>query len=468
MIVAQAVLIGLFAIFTNYSPNAEASADGTGLGDISENYPFFQDIHVMMFIGFGYLMTFLRKYTFGAVGFTMFIAAFCMQWNILCEGFWTAVASNEWSTIKINLDSLIFGDFGAATILISFGGVIGKISPLQLLVMAMIEMVFYTLNEMIMFRQFEGVDIGGSFVIHTFGAYFGLACSAMLTRPMKRRMSVDTAAKLGSAHSSNSSTASNDTFAMIGTLFLFMFWPSFNSALATGSAKQRAVINTVLSLSGACLATFSMSMFLRPNRRLNMVDIQNATLAGGVAVGASANFVLEPWGALLLGSVAGVLSVFGFAILSPILEEKFGLTDTCGIHNLHGMPGVLGCVANIIASRLATESNYSLTGLITTWPRRVDRTANEQAGFQTLSMLVTLGIALITGSMTGWFISRPIFKSPAMLYNDAAYWNIHIAETAGITYDRSPRNKPVGGAMEMTHVKNPNDLFQKRATAPPL
>ena len=71
-----------------------------------------------------------------------------------------------------------------------------------------------------------------------------------------------------------------------------------------------------------------------------MVDIQNATLAGrlrlpsvcdlftlyntncnhflgGVAVGASANFILHPWGAILLGFSAGKTLVHFNAILFP-------------------------------------------------------------------------------------------------------------------------------------------------------
>jgi ammonia channel protein AmtB len=44
---------------------------------------------------------------------------------------------------------------------------------------------------------------------------------------------------------------------------------------------------------------------LRPGRKFSMVDIQNATLAGGVAVGSSADLVIEPWGAALVGFVAG-------------------------------------------------------------------------------------------------------------------------------------------------------------------
>ena len=41
---------------------------------------------------------------------------------------------------------MINGDFAAATILISMGAVLGKASPLQLLVMAMLEVLFSQLN----------------------------------------------------------------------------------------------------------------------------------------------------------------------------------------------------------------------------------------------------------------------------------------------------------------------------------
>jgi len=66
----------------------------------------------------------------------------------------------------------------------------------------------------------------------------------------------------------------------LGTLFLWMFWPSFNAALASGEAQHRVVINTVLSLSASCIAAFFMSAVTRKNRKFDMVAIQNATLVG--------------------------------------------------------------------------------------------------------------------------------------------------------------------------------------------
>ncbi|EDO26607.1 predicted protein, partial [Nematostella vectensis] len=46
------------------------------------------------------------------------------------------------------------------------------------------------------------------------------------------------------------------------------------------------------------------------------VHIQNATLAGGVAIGTASNMVIYPWGALLVGSISGTISTLGYAYLT--------------------------------------------------------------------------------------------------------------------------------------------------------
>ena len=35
--------------------------------------------------------------------------------------------------------------------------------------------------------------------------------------------------------------------------------------------------------------------------------------------------------------------------------EKFYLLDTCGVHNLHGLPGVFSGIASAIAAAVASE-----------------------------------------------------------------------------------------------------------------
>lgn len=65
-------------------------------------------------------------------------------------------------------------------------------------------------------------------------------------------------------------------------------------------------------------------------------------------MGTAADLYCEPFGALLIGAAAGALSVVGYKYLTPRLEKHMLLLDTCGVHNLHGMPGVLAAVASIV------------------------------------------------------------------------------------------------------------------------
>lgn len=72
---------------------------------------------------------------------------------------------------------MCLADFGAGAVLISFGAILGKVSIFQLWCFATLEIFFYCLNEAILMELFKVADIGGSMVIHTFGAFFGLSAS---------------------------------------------------------------------------------------------------------------------------------------------------------------------------------------------------------------------------------------------------------------------------------------------------
>lgn len=71
-------------------------------------------------------------------------------------------------------------------------------------------------------------------------------------------------------------------------MFLWLFWPSFNSAALEGDDQQRAIINTLLSISASCVIAFATSALLSKDSKFNMVHVQNSTLAGGVAIGTAA------------------------------------------------------------------------------------------------------------------------------------------------------------------------------------
>lgn len=50
------------------------------------SFSVFQDVHVMIFVGFGFLMTFLKKYGFSGAGFNLFLAALGLQWGTIVQG----------------------------------------------------------------------------------------------------------------------------------------------------------------------------------------------------------------------------------------------------------------------------------------------------------------------------------------------------------------------------------------------
>ena len=79
-----------------------------------------------------------------------------------------------------------------------------------------------------------------------------------------------------------------------------------------------------------------------------MEDILNASLAGGVIIGAGSGVIINPAASLTIGFLGGVISTFGFIKLTSFLDKKIGLNDTCGVHNLHGIPGILGGIASAI------------------------------------------------------------------------------------------------------------------------
>lgn len=61
-------------------------------------------------------------------------------------------------------------------------------------------------------------------------------------------------------------------FLPIGTVYLWMFWPSFNSAIAEpGYPQLTAIINTYFSLAACVLAAYATSSLVEEKGKLDMV-----------------------------------------------------------------------------------------------------------------------------------------------------------------------------------------------------
>ena len=132
------------------------------------------------------------------------------------------------------------------------------------------------------------------------------------------------------------------------------------------------------------VVVFAASKAVHGGSCFDMEHVQNATLAGGVAIGAACQYITNLGGAVGLGATAGLVSVAGFTHLGPRLKRA-GLTDTCGIASLHWMPGLIGGFASAVAAVGADPVS--------------NRTGYTQGGYQAAVTFISLGLGLSSGAL---------------------------------------------------------------------
>ncbi|KAM9991923.1 hypothetical protein ACTFIZ_012586 [Dictyostelium cf. discoideum] len=429
LFIFQIFMIICFAALTGYDTNknytGSENPDEFKGGEVQERvnnfYGYFRDINIMIFFGFGFLMTFLRRYGYSALGYTFIISALVSQWSVLLNGFFEAWShSNKHgefpSTWEFSMDSLLQGFFCSGSVMISYGAILGRVTPLHMLIMGIIEPIFFFLNVFIGEMNLEAIDVGGGMYIHLFGSVFGLTVAWFLT-DRKSKECTD-----------NAPSYSGDNFAMAGTLFLWMMWPSFNAAIAPlGEPQFRAIANTFLSLTGSTVATFIVSrLFSHLGNKLDMVHVQNSSLAGGVVQGCIAHMNINPGGAIAMGFIAGTISVCGYLFITPKVQRKLHIQDTCGILNLHCIPGFLGSIAAIFAAikGLNNPNMYSKVEF-----EQIFRAGDSQASANLIATMVSIGLGIVGGLLVG-FILLQLKKIKGLkskeYYQDSAFWILPI------------------------------------------
>lgn len=424
VLVLEVAMLVLYALFVTYDDNANAKLQNNQTNPMDNalyrDYPYFADVQVMIFVGFGCLLAFFRFYGFSGMVFNFLTATFAIQWAILIQGFFQF---NHEGKIHLGVINLLNAEFACAVVLISFGAVIGKTSPVQLLVMALLEIPIFSVTEWAVLKYIKINDAGGSILIHLFACYFGLGVTFVLYRP-----------SLNDGHAKETTSYQSDILCVLGTLFLWVFWPSFNSALTfKGDDQHRAILHTFIGLSSSTLTAFALSAVFNKRGKLTMADIQNVTLAGGVTVGASVDMMISPAAAYSLGIMGCTACFFGYRYLTPFLARRLRIQDQCGIHNLHGLTGLISSTAGICAILLATEETYGpsmyqifshrappegdprlleLQTLIPGLKPGLGRTAKEQALYQVAAIFGTIAASAIGGVLTGLVLKLPNLASP--------------------------------------------------------
>jgi len=176
-------------------------------------------------------------------------------------------------------------------------------------------------------------DFAGSTVVHSVGAWVGLA-GATVIGPRLGKYTADGKAR--------AIPGQNLALGALGVFILWFGWFGFNPGsqlAAAGSDNAKAISHIFITTNLAAAAGAITAMFVTwmKYKRPGLSITLNGALAGLVAITAGCD-VVSPGGAVIIGILAGTLLVFGVEFIDKVLK----VDDPVGAVSVHGLNGALG------------------------------------------------------------------------------------------------------------------------------
>lgn len=203
-------------------------------------------------------------------------------------------------------------------------------------------------------------DFAGSCAIHMVGGISALIGAKILgARIGKFTKDID-----GKVSKVNAFPGHSIILGALGVFILWLGWYGFNGAAAT-SIEQLGSIFLTTTIAPAVATVVCMIFTWLKYGKPDVSMCLNASLAGLVAITAPCD-VTDAFGAIVIGSVAGLLVVFGVWLLDHVLH----IDDPVGAVAVHGVNGIWGTLAvGLFATdaapgySIANASGETLTGI---------------------------------------------------------------------------------------------------------
>ena len=226
------------------------------------------------------------------------------------------------------------------------------------------------------------IDFAGSTVVHSLGAWVGLA-GAIVVGPRLGVFAQDRSVNGIQGHSL--------VLAVVGVLILWFGWFGFNggSTLKGDASIAKIITNTLLSAGAAGLSCFLISALINGRREVSVEKLLNGVVGGLVAITAGCA-VVEPAGAVVIGLTAGVV----LYMAEWLLLYQLRIDDPVNVVAAHGVCGALGTVllvffadsTALVNGSVADQLRVQLTGVgaVLVW--------GFGLGYLTFSLLKAFGI----------------------------------------------------------------------------
>jgi Amt family ammonium transporter len=178
-------------------------------------------------------------------------------------------------------------------------------------------------------------DFAGSTVVHSVGAWVGLA-GAIVLGPRIGKYGKDGKVNVIPGHNLN--------YGALGVFILWFGWFGFNggSQLAIAGEDNAVAVSSIFlntNLAAAAGAMAAMVVTWVRHKKPGLSLSLNGALAGLVAITAGCDIV-TPSSAVLIGILAGIALVYSV----ELFDKFFKIDDPVGAISVHGVNGALGTI----------------------------------------------------------------------------------------------------------------------------
>lgn len=226
-------------------------------------------------------------------------------------------------------------------------------------------------------------DFAGSCAIHMVGGIAALIGAAMVgPRIGKFEKNPD-----GKVIKVNAFPGHNIVIGALGVFILWLGWYGFNGAACVSVDQLASVFVTTTiapSLATVVCMIFTWIKYGKPDVSMCL----NASLAGLVAITAGCD-VTDAFGAMVIGSVAGLLVCFGVWFL----DYRLHVDDPVGAVAVHMLNGIWGTLAVGLFATTNAPGNESLVGLF--YGGGIRLFGIQLLGFVSVAIWAAVGMAIV-------------------------------------------------------------------------
>jgi len=303
-----------------------------------------------------------------------------------------------------------------------------------------VEIIAYGVNQYVLLYQLNIPAYDNHLFVFAFGGFYGLGLLAFFNK----KFSVEYEKR-------KVPTTTTNLSALIGALFIFAFFPSFNAALNPQVLQNQVIVNTYLSIAAAAFASYSFSVILN-NGRFDATEVRNGAIAGGIAMSSGIASIEGPAVGAGVGFVAGSFVVIFIKFVGKGASSS-AVRDTSDSLCLNLVASLVAAVGTFIAVATSDASNgFYGSEFSHFYPSDDKAAANQVAAY-----FITMGISLVTGVFTGIIFSAAAFgaRDETEALDGADYIVAYEPEKQYVAPVAAPRELPKPVVVATTVVAPP-------------